>query len=355
MPPVKAPAKVLVTGASGFVAVWVCKTLLEQGYHVVGTVRSTHKGEYLQKLFEKDGFGKDRFSFMVIEDMVKDGAFDEAVASVDAVEHTASPVSVVEDPQALIVPAVKGTTGILKSIKEYGKHVKRVVITSSATTVLSHQLFEPDHKGEVIMDESSWNTTSPKEVEEKGKDAPWIHKYRTSKILAEQAAWRFMEDNKNSIAFDLVTVIPTIVYGPILHDIPSAEALNMSIKMFLEFVSLPDKSEKELLGPVNSSGYWADVRDVATIHALALANPNAGGERFIACSGPNSLQDFLDAIHASEHEVVGVSKGLPGQGKNVQVRGKLLTTKVGETFGFKFRSVDDMAPATIRALRERGF
>lgn len=37
MPTVSAPAKVLVTGASGFIAVWVVKTLLDQGYSVVGT------------------------------------------------------------------------------------------------------------------------------------------------------------------------------------------------------------------------------------------------------------------------------------------------------------------------------
>jgi len=37
MPAVTPPAKVLVTGASGFIAVWVVKALLEKGYKVVGT------------------------------------------------------------------------------------------------------------------------------------------------------------------------------------------------------------------------------------------------------------------------------------------------------------------------------
>jgi nucleoside-diphosphate-sugar epimerase len=31
--------KVCVTGASGFIASWLIKQLLESGYHVVGTVR----------------------------------------------------------------------------------------------------------------------------------------------------------------------------------------------------------------------------------------------------------------------------------------------------------------------------
>ncbi|KAG8992525.1 methylglyoxal reductase (NADPH-dependent) gre2 [Tulasnella sp. JGI-2019a] len=284
MPSIAVPAKVLVTGASGFIAVWVCKSLLEQGYQVVGTVRSPSKGEFIQRLFEKDGFGKDRFSFVVIEDMAKDGAFDEVVAEVEAVEHVASPIFMAEDPQVLIVPAIKGTTGMLNSVKEYGKNVKRVVITSSAMTIHSNKFLDPSHTGEIIMDETNWNTTAIKEVEEKGKGASIFEKYRASKVLAEQAAWKFMDDNKGSIAFDLVTILPTIVYGPMLHDIPSAEALKLSATMFLGYISPPEKSKEELLRPVNGTGYWADVRDIAAIHALALANPNAGGERFIACS-----------------------------------------------------------------------
>lgn len=37
MPTIPAPAKVLVTGASGFIAAWVIKYLLEKGYDVLGT------------------------------------------------------------------------------------------------------------------------------------------------------------------------------------------------------------------------------------------------------------------------------------------------------------------------------
>ena len=65
---VKAPAKVLVTGASGFIAAHVVKTLLEEGYDVVGTVRSAAKGDYLKTLF--DNFG-DKFSYIIVEDIEK--------------------------------------------------------------------------------------------------------------------------------------------------------------------------------------------------------------------------------------------------------------------------------------------
>lgn len=88
MPLVSLPAKVLVTGASGFIAAQVCRTLLEKGYSVVGTgahrsrrhfcsgahailsVRSESKGDYLKDLF-KDF--EDKFSYVIVKDIDKVG------------------------------------------------------------------------------------------------------------------------------------------------------------------------------------------------------------------------------------------------------------------------------------------
>jgi nucleoside-diphosphate-sugar epimerase len=62
------PAKALVTGANGYIAAWVVRTLLEQGYNVIGTVRSTSKGEHLKRLFSAYN---DKFELAVIEDITK--------------------------------------------------------------------------------------------------------------------------------------------------------------------------------------------------------------------------------------------------------------------------------------------
>jgi nucleoside-diphosphate-sugar epimerase len=85
---ISAPAKVLVTGANGFLAVWVVKKYLEAGYSVRGTVRSLSKSAFLKDKFAHYG---DRFELVVVDDITKDGAFDEAVKGVDAIAHTASP------------------------------------------------------------------------------------------------------------------------------------------------------------------------------------------------------------------------------------------------------------------------
>ncbi|KAG8843534.1 methylglyoxal reductase (NADPH-dependent) gre2 [Tulasnella sp. 330] len=351
MAPVLAPAKVLVTGASGFIAAWVCKTLLDHGYHVVGTGEqdsydtiSFSIRHRLPKLFEKDGHGKDKFSFVIVEDIEMNGAFDQAVIGVDAVQHMASPFHFkADDPQELIGPAVSGTIGVLESIKKNAPGVKRVVITSSIASIIHDKSSE-------IFDETDWNVTSPNEVEQKGKGASAIHKYRASKVLAERAAWKFLEDNKGSVAFDLVTVCPPMVWGPIIHDVKSVDALNTSIAGFHAH-TLPGKTEQQLLIP---SGNWVDVRDVALVHVLSLSNKDAAGERFITSSGPFTYQDALDALHRADISLTDVPKGTPGKGKDVP--GIIYSSaKAEKVFGMKFKTIDETAPATFKALKDRGF
>lgn len=90
MPAVSAPAKILVSGANGYIAVWVVRTLLERGYSVRGTIRSKGKGIHLLNLF-KDEVESGKFELVIVPDITAPGAFDEVVKGVDAIEHTSSP------------------------------------------------------------------------------------------------------------------------------------------------------------------------------------------------------------------------------------------------------------------------
>lgn len=65
MSPIEKSSTVLVTGASGFISSHTVEALLEHGHKVVGTVRSTDKGEYLKDLFK----GKGDFSYVIVEDI----------------------------------------------------------------------------------------------------------------------------------------------------------------------------------------------------------------------------------------------------------------------------------------------
>lgn len=65
MPTVESGAKVLVSGANGFIAVWVIRALLEAGFSVRGTVRAQEKGVHPKKLFE---LYKERFEIVLVRD-----------------------------------------------------------------------------------------------------------------------------------------------------------------------------------------------------------------------------------------------------------------------------------------------
>jgi nucleoside-diphosphate-sugar epimerase len=66
MPTIAPGAKVLVTGANGFLAIHVVDILLKKGYTVRGVVRSPEKGDHLKKLFAKYG---DKLELAIVKDI----------------------------------------------------------------------------------------------------------------------------------------------------------------------------------------------------------------------------------------------------------------------------------------------
>ena len=72
MPSVKKGSIVLVTGANGYIAMWVVRTLLERGFIVLGAVRTEDKGKFMIEYFKSLGYG-DKFKVVVVNDIVKVG------------------------------------------------------------------------------------------------------------------------------------------------------------------------------------------------------------------------------------------------------------------------------------------
>ncbi|KAJ3493086.1 hypothetical protein NMY22_g20255 [Coprinellus aureogranulatus] len=87
--PANSNAKILITGASGFVGQWVLRKLLDRGHTARVVVRSESKANGVKKVFADD---VSKLEFVVIEDMSKEGAFDEGVVGVDGVVHVATPL-----------------------------------------------------------------------------------------------------------------------------------------------------------------------------------------------------------------------------------------------------------------------
>ncbi|KAF8308509.1 NAD-binding protein [Clavulina sp. PMI_390] len=339
------PAKILVTGASGFVGSHVARTLLEQGYGVVGTVRSSAKGDYLMDIFrEYDG----RFSYVIVEDMEVPNAFDEVVrdGGFEAINHVASPFHLhTNEPSEIIGPAVGGTLNILNSALHYGPTVKRIVITSSTVAIL-----EP-HPAPYTYTEADWNESSPRAVDELGAKASAVDKYMASKSLAERAAWSFISEHKDRVAFDVVAINPPFIFGPIIHDAKTPAQLNFSHAFFMEMV----KQKQENLTPELTGffhNHMSDVRTVALAHARALQVEEAGGKRFILSASPFCFQDVYDALN--EAGVNDVPRGFPGS----QTQRRLTdcpqdNSQAKKILGLEFNGLRDIALDTYDSLRER--
>ncbi|PPQ89823.1 hypothetical protein CVT25_007524 [Psilocybe cyanescens] len=286
-----AGVRVLVSGANGFIALHVVKTLLEQGYIVRGTVRSEEKGRRLEERF-REVYGS-KFEWIVVEDIAKDGAFDDAVRDVDAIQHVASPAGVNEtgdqSPDVYIKPAVQGTLGILRSALKFGHNVKRIILTSSTAAIWRLNVTESE--APVTFDETNWCDDSLAEVRERGSKAPMLAKYSASKALSEKAAWEFYHDHQKEVGWDLVALLPAMVP---LTDTKSISGLPDSLGWW--FRSIFQEQPDAILGL--GFGY-VDVVDCAAALVAALQKDNVGGERIIISAGPTTFQDTRNLILSS--------------------------------------------------------
>ena len=111
-------APILVTGATGYIASWVIKNLLEQGHTVHSTVRDlnkTHTFQHLTDIAAKSTGNLELFQANLLEE----GAFDVAMQGCEIVLHMASPFVVTNYKDAvkdIIEPAVIGTENVLSSV-----------------------------------------------------------------------------------------------------------------------------------------------------------------------------------------------------------------------------------------------
>lgn len=175
---------------------------------------------------------------------IQEGAFDEAVKGVVAIEHTASPFHFkAKKPDDVIIPAVHGTRAVLQSALKFGTDVKRFVLTSSWAAI---EEVRPEGR---VYTEDDWNQLSIDQVKGMGDNTPPSASYRASKSLAEKAAWIFVEQHKSEIGFDLVSMCPPLIYGPVLQEMHSVASLNTSMELWYQAVILGQLDNTALVAP----------------------------------------------------------------------------------------------------------
>lgn len=255
--------KVMITGATGYVAGWIVKKLLDEGYIVHAPVRNPDDPEKLKYLNELSANAPGEIHFFKA-DLLTEGSYETAMKECEIVFHTASPFFInVKNPlKDLIEPAQLGTRNVLEQAKKIPS-VKRVVLTSSCAAIYGDNKDLQNTKTGMYTEEY-WNETSSLDHQP----------YSYSKTLAEKEAWKIYESQKQ---WDLVVVNPSLVLGPGINPNGTSESFNLVRQLGdgTMKAGVPDWS----LGAV-------DVRDLANAHYQAAIKPEAKGRHII--SGHNS-------------------------------------------------------------------
>ncbi|KFY99397.1 hypothetical protein V500_01383 [Pseudogymnoascus sp. VKM F-4518 (FW-2643)] len=157
-------SRLLVTGASGYIASHVVNILLQLGYFVRGTVRT--EKPWLDKFFA-DRYPKDRYESVIVPAMEEEDAFE--------------------------------------------KHMKDV---ASDTTLRP----EPDTWNDGVL-KAAWSEAVPLEKK------PYIV-YAAAKTAAERQAWSWVAENQPG--FDFNVVVPNINFGRLLTPNVPAPSMRMT-------------------------------------------------------------------------------------------------------------------------------
>jgi len=257
---------VMITGATGYVAGWIVKKLLDEGFTVHAAIRNPENKASVKHLDELASKSKGKIVYFKA-DLLKEGSYDEAMKGCELIFHTASPfTSNFKDPQKdLVDPALNGTKNVLASVNRTAS-VKRVVLTSSCAAIIGDSIDCLSYPNGIATEEQ-WNMTSTLKHQS----------YSYSKTVAEKAAW---EIQKSQGRWDLVVINPSFVIGPGIKPDATSDSHHF-------FRQLGNGKMKTGLPDFHIG--MVDVRDVAEAHFKAGFTPEAHGRHIISAENTNFL------------------------------------------------------------------
>lgn len=200
---------IFLTGANGYLGSHTVEQLLDLGYKVRGSVRSLDKIANLKARWDAKYPG--RFEAVEIVDLAKKGAFDNVLDGVSGFAHTAADVTFSTDFDSVVNLSVQSTLNALRAATAHDS-IKSFVLTSSYVAATMPQTGKDgNHIGP-----DSWNN----EAEGMARSLPNDHfakgfaTYMAAKVAGEQAAWKYVKEEKPSYVFN--TVLPGFCIGEVL-------------------------------------------------------------------------------------------------------------------------------------------
>lgn len=245
--------EVFVSGGSGYIAGFLIRQLIAEGWMVHTSVRNLAREAEVRGWL---GVDNSKLKFFAA-DLMSDAGWAEAMAGCTHVAHVASPLpsNAPKSDDELIVPAREGALRALRFAHAAG--IKRFVMTSSVAAIAYGHGKSKQH-----FTEADWTNIESRDA----------YAYVKSKTIAERAARDWVAANAPDMEY--ATVNPSLVLGPLL-----AADFSTSLEAIKKLL------EGSLPGIPNFGFSVVDVRDVADLHVRCLTAPNVAGERF-AAAGP---------------------------------------------------------------------
>lgn len=334
------PKLVLVTGVTGFIGFRTLVKTLESGYRARAAVRNEGGVKKIKAAKSLQPY-LGNVEFVLVPDIIRKGAYDEAVKGVDYIIHLASPTTNLDEQPTeetydavLIQPALQGTMNMLRAAKEYSPTLKRMVITASIVSIIEWpEMYMAT--GNVFDENSRTKLVS-------GPYGNAFAAYGASKVAALNATEEWLAKIKPP--FDINFIAPSFTIG--YEELAFTRAALIGGTNNAAIGHLIGKNG----GPTPSTG--VSVYDIAKMHVAALDPKVAGGQFFLGVSEGSNLrwEDSIDIVRKNFPEAV--PKVFPLTGSNPTKRLIFNNEYTKKTLGMEFISYEEQVKSIAQQYIE---
>ena len=265
---------IFVTGVNGHIGNHIVRDLLENGYHVKGSVRDLNDNSKTSHVLQHAiDLGLEKRLELVQGDILEADNWSAMISGCDGLFHTATIYSNTQDGELIIETALLGTTHLLTAAKNAG--INRVIYTSSVAAVGNTP------KGRTKT-EDDWQTA---------RSSPYI----IAKTDSERKAWRLAEE----FGLDLRVINPSaVIGGGFVHPTPS---VNFFPDIINGNVPIAPKIPLSIV----------HVKDVAIAHRKAFEINDASGRFILAPHNNLTLVDVCRTIKRLYPNSKAPKRGIP--------------------------------------------